>query len=349
MHRTTTYHFRFSSLIFLIACLCVFSSASQAQNSVPTSNPSGKPKVTLPVTSFDFGTVADGSNVEHEFDIKNEGTANLTIQRVVAGCGCTVTAVANNILAPGQATKIKVTVDTRGLAGNQNKAVRVYTDDPETAMSTLSIRGNVEAQVKIEPENLFFEEVTRGQVTAALTKQVKIKVGSHSDIKIGAAESFSKYVKVEEVSSNQQEKTLKVTLDPELPVGDFRERVVLNVTGAHRANVNIPIFATVRGTLRLTPPSVSFGVIAGKEIMVRRVQFENTGSAPFKIRTIESDNALVVGQVVPRKEGKSYWIDVKIDPSKVTSDVRAELKIIGENGSDEKISLNVFGVMPPKI
>ncbi|MDC3336637.1 DUF1573 domain-containing protein [Flavobacteriales bacterium] len=74
---------------------------------------------------YDFGSVTEGDKVSHEFVIHNSGTKPLEIEKVVTRCGCSVAEYNQEPIAPGASTKIKITIDTKGMAGKQVKSVTV--------------------------------------------------------------------------------------------------------------------------------------------------------------------------------------------------------------------------------
>src|SRR5690606_37497406 len=63
---------------------------------------SGKfPVITFEESSFDFGTIDQGTNVEHVFKFKNTGDAPLMIVNAKSSCGCTVPEYTKEPVAPG--------------------------------------------------------------------------------------------------------------------------------------------------------------------------------------------------------------------------------------------------------
>lgn len=74
---------------------------------------------------YDFGSITQGEKVTHEFIINNTGTKPLEIENVVTRCGCSVAEYAKDPIPPGASTKIKVTIDTKGMEGKQVKSVTV--------------------------------------------------------------------------------------------------------------------------------------------------------------------------------------------------------------------------------
>ncbi len=64
------------------------SAPSEPQKSENAQNPDPKqdqPQISLDSTKYDAGEVGEGSEVVHDFTVKNTGTAELNISRVKAG------------------------------------------------------------------------------------------------------------------------------------------------------------------------------------------------------------------------------------------------------------------------
>ena len=306
-----------------------------------------KPAITVLNPIFDFGRIAEGEKVVHEFKVQNKGTADLQISRVVAGCGCTAATVLNQAIPANAETTVTVTLDTLGLSGAQNKIVRIYSNDTANPISTVSVNGTVDQRVSVEPANILFESITRGQ-KEGLSREVKISA-QNKDVKIGAIESFSKYVKIESVKGDESNKSFVMTLDSELPLGDFRERIIVKLKGGAKSNLNIPVYANVKGSLQVVPPAVSFGIISGTELVTRKVTVENHGEKPYKLNDVSSSNKAVTTKVTEVKPGKIYSVDVILNPKEVLGDLRAELKFDAETETEESLAINVYGVLPPKI
>lgn len=329
-----------------IACLTAFLLVSINANNLCADTP--KAVISIPQTNFDFGKVSEGSKVQHEFLLSNKGTSDLLIQRVLAGCGCTAATALNTAIAANAESKISVSLDTSGMSGLQNKSVRVYSNDPENPIVTLTLNGTVQQKVTVEPANLLFESVTRGQ-KEPITKEVSITTDKDSGVKIGDVETFSKYVKIENVSGNESAKKFTMVLDSNLPLGDFRERIIIALSGAAKSSINIPVYANVKGDLQISPPAVSFGIISGKELISRKVNVENKSDQPYILKSVVGSSKALSAQVNEIKPGKSYTVDIMLDPNKIEGDLRTEMKFKAETDLEESLSINVYGVMPPKL
>ncbi|MGC9967138.1 MAG: hypothetical protein ABSE08_17200 [Syntrophobacteraceae bacterium] len=56
-----------------------------AQQVAPVAQPNGTPSVELSETVFDFGLVSDGTDYLHAFKIRNVGTGDLVIKKILPG------------------------------------------------------------------------------------------------------------------------------------------------------------------------------------------------------------------------------------------------------------------------
>jgi len=92
---------------------------------------------------YDFGTVKEGATVEHSFKFKNTGNAPVILAQVSASCGCTTPDYTKEPILPGKEGEIKVSFDSQGQVGNQQKIVTV-SSNAENRVTTVQIKGTVE-------------------------------------------------------------------------------------------------------------------------------------------------------------------------------------------------------------
>ena len=107
----------------------------------PNSN-SGQPIIEVVDDEFDFGEIKEGENVIHEYKIKNTGTGDLLISSAKGSCGCTVPEWPEEPIKAGEEATIKVTFNSRGKPGAQNKRVTLMTNAIPN-VKILTIKGNV--------------------------------------------------------------------------------------------------------------------------------------------------------------------------------------------------------------
>jgi hypothetical protein len=102
------------------------------------------PEITFEEEFHDFGDVQEGEVVNHTFTFKNEGDGPLIISNAQGSCGCTVPDWPRQPIAPGATGEIKVSFNSQGRAGRQDKRVTLTTNAvPQTKV--LNITSNVVA------------------------------------------------------------------------------------------------------------------------------------------------------------------------------------------------------------
>jgi len=101
------------------------------------------PKIEYSSRTFDFGEISEGKKVDYIFTIMNTGKKELIIRNVTATCGCTTGQPASNTISPGAKTEMKVTFDSNGKVGMQNKIITVISNDPAHATTVLRVTGSV--------------------------------------------------------------------------------------------------------------------------------------------------------------------------------------------------------------
>lgn len=104
---------------------------------------SGKlPVIQFDKTEHDFGNINEGDKVSTEFIITNTGDADLVIVSAVGSCGCTVPEPPKEAIKPGESAPIKVTFDSTGKPGQQEKTVTI-TSNTAAGKETCKIKANV--------------------------------------------------------------------------------------------------------------------------------------------------------------------------------------------------------------
>ena len=89
---------------------------------------------------FDFGEIAQGDTVSHVFTFENTGKHPLQLTQVKPSCGCTAPDWSKELIPPGKKGFVKVTFDSSGKSGTQNKSITVFLNTEERA-KTLRFKG----------------------------------------------------------------------------------------------------------------------------------------------------------------------------------------------------------------
>lgn len=138
-----------ASLVMTVSCKDNASSkvndATTEVAATPSENVGKEPVMTFEEKEFDFGVIKEGEKVEHVFTFKNTGESDLVITDAKGSCGCTVPDYKKEPIKPGETSTMKVTFDSTGKPGPQQKTVTIATNTA-TGSELLTIKANVTAK-----------------------------------------------------------------------------------------------------------------------------------------------------------------------------------------------------------
>lgn len=114
------------------------------------------PVMSFSETEFDFGTIDQGTPVEHIFKFQNTGEADLVIVDAKSSCGCTVPEYTKEPVAPGEEGELlvkfngsgknqvskTVTITTNTAAGKEQIKIKAFVNAPEGAGNGTPIQVN---------------------------------------------------------------------------------------------------------------------------------------------------------------------------------------------------------------
>jgi hypothetical protein len=115
--------------------LCLFAAATLAACNHPTPsstdgattlpNAANAPVMKFEFDTHDFGKIKQGDKTTYEFKFTNTGKSPLVISNATATCGCTTPEWPHTPVKPGDSGVIKVTFNSTGKSGLQDKLITV--------------------------------------------------------------------------------------------------------------------------------------------------------------------------------------------------------------------------------
>lgn len=126
--------------LFFLGSMTVSKAQAPVTSGMETKN---GPVMTFDVLEYNYGSIKQGEVVTHEFKFKNTGREPLIINNAVGSCGCTVPDYPKEPIKPNGTGTIKVTFNSAGKMGQQDKTVTLTYDTDKTIV--LHIKGNVES------------------------------------------------------------------------------------------------------------------------------------------------------------------------------------------------------------
>lgn len=132
-------------LLLLSMVLIGFSSVAQDKkvlDNIANEN-SNQAEFNFEVAEHNFGTIKQGESSTYEFKFTNTGNEPLIISKAEGSCGCTVPLYPKEPIMKGQTATVKVTFNSAGKLGVQDKTVTI-TSNAKTNPMVLHMKGTVE-------------------------------------------------------------------------------------------------------------------------------------------------------------------------------------------------------------
>ena len=127
---------------------------------------SATPRIVVDQPIYDFGSITNGSQILHDFVIRNAGDAELEISRVVSSCAaCLRASLEKTNIPPGGASVLHARLDLRLLDGTVTRVLSVYCNDPNNDSLVVGLTGVVVPVYQVTPPEIALD-LSQGQQTA---------------------------------------------------------------------------------------------------------------------------------------------------------------------------------------
>lgn len=111
--------------------LTIFATLEDYFSTVSPAETAKAPRLRWSSTTLDFGRIKQSQSITREVNVTNVGKSVLELRSVQGNCEC-VKAVADKVsLKPGESTAVKITFNPEDRKGTQQKAVTIYSNDPQ--------------------------------------------------------------------------------------------------------------------------------------------------------------------------------------------------------------------------
>jgi hypothetical protein len=322
-------------LIVLLAALGVSSASATA-----------KAVVREPI--IDVGIVAKGENIEHSFELRNEGDTLLSVREVKPACGCTI-AKYDESVAPGATGKIAAVVKTDNFSGPIAKSVIVFTNDSSNPKINLVIKAVVQPQVEVQPGYARFI-VVEGSGAESSTQTLWTADGPPLEIRsVRSPYPFVKasYRRVEAGETKGEARwELSLSLDRDhAPVGPLADHVEVETNHPKQRVIKIPVSGFVRPEVSVTPRVAELG----------SQQLDNPYTTTFEVRnqtdpaiSLSGATANVAGidaEIEEVEEGKLYKVVLTLHPEMAKGPFKGTLQITTSSKRRPLLEVDVSGTV----
>jgi len=248
---------------------------------------------------------------------------------------------------PGGVGEIKATFKSKGYQGTVKKAITVETNDPKNRSVRLILKGSVVPDVTVEPRHLNFGRVNRYELPAPVELKIQLREGKGLRIKEVTSENDS--IVLRKKHEDEKGAVYLVSLSDKVTTGRLTGRIEIRTNSKKSSKIQVPFYATVEGSVKVSPQLVSFAVVQPGEPTTRELTLTKTGKSNFSIEGIEASAKEISTKVVTENEGEKYRIEVTYDPGDKTKGRIAEkLTILVKSAEEEKIEVPVYGTIYDK-
>lgn len=323
-------------------CLVVSKSQPIKKNAVPN--------IVFDKIVYDFGTMPRGSSLEHSFAISNKGSVPLKIFQVMGACDCTVSAPEKKVLQPEEVTFIHVKVNLRE-KGRINRSFVVLSNDPYTKAYPLTITGKVVDALEVTPNSIFLRRIG---VKDSVRRTVKLKAPKDKPLKLERI-TVPDGVKIQEFPGATPDSIiLEATVGPNLPLGQFSERVEVKLNNIYATKaeaapsitIEIPIEGIVEGDLSVFPERFFLGFIPFGEEKSGTVELKNSEEIPIQFSKAQAEGDSVKVIVEPTQPGYTYKITATAQANAPQGQLKDTVRVyIEDQGIEKVVEIPLFGVV----
>jgi hypothetical protein len=319
----------------------VHARAFDSQSAQPTGS---APDIHFEVTKHDFGQITQETQARYEFHFVNRGGSNLEIGDIRAACGCTAALASGNVIPPGGQGSIAVTFDARGKKGPFAKTVSVGSNDPDQPQLILTVQGNIQSFLEVEPGFAAFgNNLPKGQ---GAEQRVRLwREGAA--FRITGIDSDSPLVKAEAVPFQEgarQGFDLLMRLDKATPPGRHSGIVRVRTDVQQAPEVELRYFGGVRGQVTVSPKYAIVGSVPSGEAVTRSVLIEQSREGePMQILGVTDPAPYVESRVTELEAGRRYELVITVLASAPEGSLRGEILVRTSLEDESELRVPVYG------
>ncbi|HEV7516815.1 MAG TPA: DUF1573 domain-containing protein [Thermoanaerobaculia bacterium] len=311
-----------------------------------------RPKAVAVEPIADVGSVAKGDSINHDFVIRNEGTAPLEITQVQPACGCTVVSF-DKTIAPGKTGVVHTVVDTSTFNGPVAKGVTAYTNDPDTPQIQLTIKTKVEPYISVKPGYARYIVVQGEPLDGNIAQILWSSDGTPFDVlsvdtpmpnalKVGFREATDKE-RLPDIKGKQWR--VEMLLSNNAPVGPLANYVTVHTNHPKQKLVQIPVSGFVRPVMAVTPPVADLGQIELKEPLVKRLLVRNFATESINVTKIDNDIRGIDAQLEPVTAGREYQVRLTLKPDLGKGPFNGKIRVHTDSPKTPVIEVEIKGVV----
>jgi len=262
------------------------------------------PRIMVEQPVYDFGTITNGSEILHDFAIRNVGDADLKITRVVSSCNACLKAKLEKIkIPPGGESLLRATFDLRLLSGPISRTISIASNDPDNPWLILGLTGIVIPRYQMTPAEVDLDLSQGRQIaTAGITPLLQL----HAPLSRVHCDNTNIVAKVSSAGTGEFVLTLEA-LDS-LPRGNAAVNLTLCSTDSNDPPFHTTGFIHNPPDLELLPERLQF--LPQAEPQMRILWLKQHGATPAVLLDIIPPSDKFKCEIEPDSTGYDYRIYV---------------------------------------
>jgi len=284
----------------------------------PADTQAKAPKIRCDKPVYEFSEVWAGTKIEHAFTIHNDGNANLVINRVHPGCGCTTVPNYDKNIPPGGQGKIAFSVTTSAVSVVPKKTVyhKVYSNDPKTPELRLTTTGKLKLAIALKPTNrAYFGNIKPNQKV----KPIIVTATNNTDMPMKLEPMPNRGTSIYSSTINEKEpgKVAEITITAKPPFRQGNNRTFLKfktgLTKLPTLSINCQLNSIP--LVQITPTNgitIRLSDSTKQPTTTGRAYIKYNGDGEMKIQSAESSNPAIKVEFKPQVAGKSYYLTAQV-------------------------------------
>lgn len=215
------------------------------------------PRAVLDNYVYEFGVMELGQEDSYAFVVRNEGEAPLKLEVGMVQCKCTVAAVAEDGIPPGESAEVNVSWKPKEYSWEFQQKAEIWTNDPENPKLELLVKGSVMSMGIVLPQGEWpltrIRKNVPPQFAGVLVSPIleEFQILGHELSTDLLTVKFEPIVEEEleglETVSAQSGYKIMGTLQGTMPVGQFRATLTVMTDMQGGRDFTIPITASNPG------------------------------------------------------------------------------------------------------
>jgi hypothetical protein len=306
---------------------------------------------------YRFGTMRQDDKGHHKWSFRNEGKGDLLLTMISSTCSCTVANLKDGKTAtvkPGDSTEVELEWETRKNNGAYSKSATIGTNDAEHPTFVLAVEGTVRPAVMVFPadETINYLEISTdeedhtGRAGVYTIDRDDFEITKITTSKPGVILVEKEPMNKTEADHFQAKKGYRLTVNVKsgMPLGSFREEVVVQTNHPQQPEVRLYLMGKMVGPISVTPERVRMPDVSTRRGESRTLKMMVRGQEDTAFRVEKQpDHFKVEVQPGPKhKHASEYQLTITALPGVAPGTVDDEVVLKTDHPKAAELRVPVY-------